>query len=155
VPLPEEEAKASVLNGISCAPSTECEAVGYMERKSGEIVALADFWPGIFNPSWQPQAPHNPTGSKQTRLNAVSCNDTRGLECMAVGQFENSSNVFEPFADQWFDEEGWEELMTPVRSGAKASDLKGISCVAGGECMAAGYDEDSIGVDVTLAEEFG
>lgn len=154
VPLPEGETKASVLNGISCAPSTECEAVGYMERKNGEIVTLADFWPGIFNPSWQPQAPHNPTGSKQTKLNAVSCNDTKGMECMAVGQFENGSSVFEPFADQYFDQEGWEEIATPVPSAAKASSLNGVACVAGGECLAAGYDENSSGFDVTLAEGF-
>ncbi len=154
VPLPEEEAKQSFLTGISCAPTTECEAVGYLENKNGSIVSISDLWSGIFNPSWQAQAPREPTGAKLGKLLAVSCNDTRGLECMAVGEYESSSSAIGSFADQWFGSEGWEVLSTLSPAGAKAAYLRGISCVAGGECVADGYYEDSSGVDVVLAEEY-
>jgi hypothetical protein len=155
VPLPEEEAKESVLTGVFCAPSTECEAVGYMEEKSGAIVSLSDLWSGFFDPSWQSQAPRNPSGAKASRLTGVSCNDTRGFECMAVGEYENSSGAIFSYANQWFGREGWAFVNVPTPENAKSSHLEGISCNSGGECVTVGYYENSGGTQLTLGEQFG
>ena len=150
-----EQTNASVLTGISCAPSTECVAVGYLENASGVDVALADRWTGFFGRMWEPETPANPTGAKLTKLDGVSCNDTRALECMAGGEYEDSSGVYHSLADQWYSEEGWATLATPDPASAIASSLAGVSCSGGGECIASGYYENGPGTDVTLAQEFG
>ncbi len=154
IPTRQGEAKSRVLTGIFCPPSTECMAVGYLEDSTGKDLAIAERWTGFFGRLWETQQPPDPVGAKLTRLNGASCNDIRGLECMAVGEFETSSGAYEPFADQFFSEEGWTKTTTPEPEGSKAGALEGVSCAEVGECVAGGYVENSLGVDVTLIELF-
>ena len=154
VPKREGEAKSSFLTGIACPPSTECMAFGYLENSTGKDLAIADRWTGFFGRLWEQEQPPDPVGAGLTRLNGAGCTDTRGLECMTVGEYENGGGEYKPFADQWFSEEGWAISETPEPAGANGAHLEGVSCVEIGECIAGGYMENSSGLDQTLIELF-
>ena len=59
--------------------------------------------------------------------------------CMAVGEHENSSSVFQPLGEHWTGT-NWESQTLPENSEtSKPAGLYGISCISSSECMAVGY----------------
>jgi hypothetical protein len=98
---------------------------------------------------WLAQAPINPSGAKEVRLNATSCVSASG--CAAVGEYVNSSNITVPLAEHWNGEK-WITQAVQVPSGAKTTKLSAVSCFSSTSCTAVGEYVNSPGAEVTLAE---
>ncbi len=140
--------KESYLNGVSCASSTKCMAVGSFVNSSDTEVPLAEKWNGT---TWSSQEPPAPTGAKQSLLYYVSC--ASSTECVAVGLFVNSSDAVVPLAEKW-NGTTWSSQEPPVPTGATYSNLIGVSCTSSTECVAVGYFYNSSATYVPLAEKW-
>src|SRR5207248_1377990 len=88
-------ATVSGLNGVSCATSTACAAVGFYRNSAGAHVTLAELWNGTTRTI---HGPPNPTGAKSSALNGVSC--TTSSACTATGQYQNSAGVLVTLAER-------------------------------------------------------
>ncbi|HVC07298.1 MAG TPA: fibronectin type III domain-containing protein [Solirubrobacterales bacterium] len=153
IPKPEEGAKASYLLGVSCATSTECEAVGYYKNSSSVNIAMAEKWSGYYGTSWSAQSARNREGAKLTKLAGVSCLQVEKLECEAVGEFETSLEKHRTLTEK-SNGTSWEIQYTPNANEEEGpSYLGGVSCTGGSACTSVGYSEKS-SVAVTLAERF-
>jgi hypothetical protein len=141
-------AKESTLNGVSCTSSTDCTAAGYFENSSGRVAPLAEKWNGT---SWSVQELPNPTGAKEVYLEGVSC--ASSSECVAVGEFFNSSEKYVPLAERW-NGASWAVQEPPIPAEGEFNSLDGVSCTSSGECTAAGYFENSAEKDLSLAERW-
>ena len=139
-------AKESFLEGVSCASSTACIAVGYYKNSSGVLVTLAEGWNGT---EWKVQSTPNPEGAKESFLEGVSCSSSTA--CTAAGDDVNGSGVFVSLAERWNGTE-WKVQSTPNPEGAKASHVGGVSCPTSTACILAGYYENGAGELVPLAE---
>jgi hypothetical protein len=148
IPNPEGAEKA-ILETVSCASSSACEAIGYDEGSGHGHWAFAERWNGS---TWEVQASPKPEGATQATLSAVAC--TSATSCEASGDYGNSAGVFVTLAENWNGSE-WKVQSTPNPEGAKRSVLVGgLSCSSGTACWAVGNYENSAGVTVTLAESW-
>jgi hypothetical protein len=87
-----KSATLTVLNGVSCTSATACTAVGgYAGARTDQqpTTPLAEAWNGT---RWTIESTPNPTGSRKTMLNGVSC--TSATICTAVGSFTFTPTVF-------------------------------------------------------------
>jgi hypothetical protein len=141
-------ATSSDLSDVSCASSTACIAVGEFENSSEKDVTLAEKWNGT---AWSAQEPPAPTGSVASRLYGVSC--TSSTECIAVGEFENSSDTWGPLAEKW-NGTAWSAQEPPAPTGATSSDLSGVSCASPAECIAVGYFENNSSDYASVADRY-
>lgn len=141
-------AEESYLQGVSCTSSTFCTATGGYVNSEGKLLSLAERWNGT---EWKIQTTPSPSGSKSAVLHVVSCKSS--TDCTAVGRYENSEGIYDTLAERWNGTE-WQVQATPNPTGAKESLLKGVVCTSSTACTADGYDEDSAGVTVTLAEHW-
>lgn len=139
-------ALGSVLLDVSCASTTNCTAVGGYRNSSNVQVSFVQRWNGT---SWSHQASPNPTGSTNTVFQNVSC--TESTLCVAVGDWRNSSNVWQPMAQEW-NGSTWALDTTPTPAGATFSLLEGVSCSAS-ECLASGWYTNAEGKNRTLGEK--
>jgi hypothetical protein len=112
------------------------------------VVTLAERWIGT---AWSVQETPNPTGTKESYLNAVSC--TSATVCEAVGFYHNSSGTVVTLGETW-NGTAWSVQETPNPTGAKESTLFGVSCTSSTACTAVGYYVNSSGSVVTLAERW-
>lgn len=137
---------ASALDGVSCASSTECEAVG----TSGGL-PLAENWNGS---TWTVQTIPQPAGATSSSLSGVSC--VIDGSCSAVGSYSGASGTAS-FAESW-DGSTWTLLPVPEPAGTMSSQLSGVSCTGTGtgtgtQCTAVGgYDPGTGGLP--LAEKW-
>ena len=138
--------QSSGLLGVSCSSGTACTAVGSYVNSAAVSVTLAEHWNGT---KWTVQSTPNPSGAQYSQLLGVSCSS--GTACTAVGSYENSSAVFVTLAEHWNGTK-WTVQSTPNPSGARYSELEGVSCSSGTACTAVGDYVNSARVDVTLAE---
>jgi len=138
-------ATTSELSGVSCADTDSCTAVGY-DGGTSELVTLAEAWNGT---SWQIQATPNPPGAKGSQLFGVSC--ATSDECTAVGYDTNSSGETVTLAEAW-NGSSWTIRSTPNPAGAATSHLYGVWCATADACTAVGYETNTSGETVTLAE---
>jgi hypothetical protein len=141
--------KESKLTGVSCSSSTACTAVGYYKNSSGAKMPLAERLKGT---EWTLQEPKIPTGAKSGRLTGVSCASSEA--CTAVGDYVNSSGVEAPLAERLKGTE-WTLQEPKIPTGAKSSELAGVSCTSPEACTAVGYyvnSEGTKGVEIPLAE---
>jgi streptogramin lyase len=120
------------LNGVSCASSTACTAVGhYYSTGAKEGEALAERWNGT---EWSLQTVANPTKSKSSFLTSVSCASSSSCEAVGFYYAKAFSTAGTPFAEHWNGTE-W-SVQEPPSSGA--SELKGVSCASSTACIATG-----------------
>jgi hypothetical protein len=136
------------LQGVSCTSPSACTAVGYDDESSGQLVTLGERWNGT---SWATQSTANPTGATSSQLQGVSCPAVSA--CAAVGDDLNSSGHLVTLAERW-NGATWAIQSTPNPSGATSSQLQGVSCTSATVCAAVGYDTNSGGHVVTLAERW-
>ena len=141
-------AEESYLEGVSCVSSTACTAVGYFLNSSKKGMPLAEGWNGT---AWFVEEPPLPTGAKESYLNGVSC--ISSATCTAVGAFLNSSGKEVPLAESW-NGTAWSVQEPPVPTGAKESNLGGVSCTSSASCTAVGYFLNSSEKRVPLAESW-
>ena len=149
-PNPVEQTE-SRLEGVSCSSSTACIAVGQYRKNSepeNKHLSFAERWNGI---EWLLESTPSPAGVTQSWLGAVSCSSSTA--CTAVGEYENSSRRKVTLVDRWNGTE-WALQSTPNPTGSTASLLAGVSCSLAAACTAVGWEKNSFGTYVTLAERW-
>jgi hypothetical protein len=139
----------SYLYAVSCPSASACTAVGEYSTGTGNDVALAERWNGT---AWAVQSVPRPSGSQGSDLYGVSCPSASA--CTAVGTYFNSSLTGVTLAERW-NGTAWAIQPIPSPSGARYSELLGVSCPSASDCTAAGdYYTSSTDTDLTLAERW-
>ena len=132
-----DSTSTSVLAAVSCPSTTACLAVGYNMPPTNPFSpgysAFAEFWDGT---TWKIVPPVQPSGTV-SELSAVSC--TSATDCMAVGDYKNSSGTMLPLAEQWIGA-SWIVRGGPpaAPAGSTSTELTGVSCPSIHACMAVG-----------------
>ncbi len=145
VPLPSGAAEAG-LEGVSCASSSECIAVGLSESAAGAERPYAALWS---NGSWSVQAVRIPEGANSV-LEGVSC-PSAGT-CVAAGFSEAPAGVKTALAESW-NGATWSLASPKAPSGVTSSVLSAVSCPSPGTCTAVGGYTTSRGSS-SLAEHW-
>ena len=138
----------SVLQGVSCASSTDCVAVGSVTSMAG-TVPLVEQWNGT---SWTLTSLPGPGGSVGSVLRSVSC--VGASFCEAVGDSVQGSNTV-TLAEQW-NGSAWSVVSSPNGSnaGGASNSLQGVSCVGASFCQAVGHFSDGVNPQRTLIESW-
>jgi hypothetical protein len=129
VKLPKGSAGGD-LNGVSCASSKYCVAVGSFGNPDADIVALAESWNGK---TWTASEPPAPAGATAATLQAVSCTSPSG--CVAAGSYTNAEGYPLGLAGSWNGEK-W--TLVPLPEPSRYGELFGVSCVPSKHCLAVG-----------------
>ncbi len=171
----------SLLNGVSCASSTACVAVGEYHVNAISLNSLIESWNGT---KWKDQSISN-----SDELRGVSC--TSSEACTAVGRstalrwngtewkkqaivepgeetvlsgvscasskecvgvgFSDTGGSTAPLGESWSGTR-WIQQKVLVPIGAKETELEGVSCSSSTSCIAVGAYRNSSETLVTLAE---
>ena len=134
------------LRDVSCTSTGACIVVGFYSDSSSKVVPLAESWNGS---SWSAQTVPVPSGAKRSQLEGISCSSQSA--CVAVGYYLNSASEEVPLAESW-NGSSWSAQTVPVPSGAKRSQLEGVSCSSQSACIAVGGYEPNSAEEVPLAE---
>jgi hypothetical protein len=144
---PGRRAAATVagrLQGVACASSKSCVAVGGRSSTStGPGGTLAEKWNGT---TWAVVKSPDPPGSTGAVLNGVACTSTKN--CLAVGNYFTSSHTTLPAAERWNGSK-WSVVSVPAPSGATDASLAAVSCTSSTNCQAVGINGEN-----TLAESW-
>jgi hypothetical protein len=120
----------SRLNGISCASSTSCIAVGYALTPVSEPPLIEKLskgtWKIVPSPSIYPAT-----------LNSLSC--ITSTTCVAVG-WESSPSGESTFIMQ-LSNGTWKSVSSPNPTGEVANTLQAVSCTTSTTCTAVGYSQ--------------
>lgn len=137
------------LWGVSCSSATACMAVGtQINPATHRSVPLAARWNGR---QWSVQRMPNPSYSKESWLQAVSCPSR--VACTAVGFAGfGDGNAKLPLVERW-DGHRWSLQQAPSPTGTNESELQGVSCRSAGACTAVG-DYVHKRTEMTLAERW-
>ncbi len=151
---PANSAGENALDGVSCASSTSCVAVGsYLESTSSgtQTQTLAVVYNGS---SWTTVTPAN-QGSYGDTLFDISC--TSSTSCVAVGMyFASLSPPTESVLTEYYNGSSWSSN-SPTSPSTAGSMLMGISCASSASstsCEAVGNYVDSSGVEQALVEAY-
>ncbi len=136
------------LDGVSCPSVSHCIAVGTYFDADAIALTLVESWNGS---RWSVVASPNPSGSPKTNLYGISC--ATAVRCLAVGHSYSPSAAAKDatLVESW-DGSSWSRVTSP--SPSTTSVLDAVSCVATGECLAAGLFFNSSGDYQTLAESW-
>jgi hypothetical protein len=139
------------LQGVSCASSTACIAVGHY-TKSGTSMNLAEGWNGS---SWTIQSTPAPEGAKGSELLGISC--TSSTACTAVGRYYIKEKLFVHeylmLAERW-NGTSWTVQATPSPEGSIESGLQSVWCTSAEACTAVGSVINGAGKTVGLVERW-
>jgi hypothetical protein len=123
----------SELNGVACAPTGPCLAVGDQNfLANGDTTDFAERWDGT---RWTEIPAAEPANSTSLLL-GVSCRIAS--DCTATGWWNpiNTSDSF-PLVNHW-DGTRWTVVPSPHPASLNDSVLSGVSCPAAGNCVAVG-----------------
>jgi hypothetical protein len=124
-----------VLDGVSCAGSDFCMAVGYGNNGAIFSPTLAEIWNGS---TWSIVPTPNP-GDSYNLLGAVSC--TSSTFCMAVGWSQSDEDASMNLIETW-DGTAWSVVPSPNPNGGDGL-LEGVWCSDPTDCMAVGESTPS------------
>lgn len=143
---PPDSAATSVLEGVACASTSACTAVGsYVDHESRVTLALALRWDGT---DWDIDELSKPEAALSAELVDVAC--ASASSCVAVGSYTDDEEIRKSLAMSW-NGSAWSVLSVPIPSGAALSELEGISCTGASDCVAVGSFVNSGEVTKTLA----
>lgn len=126
--VPHATAGNTMLQSVSCATTTRCEAVGW-STSTGTSRPVAYRWTG----TWTAQTPASPVGSSAAALWGVTC--TTATACEAVGYYLVGATQY-LLGDKYTN--GWAATaQLPTNPAGAAPILQSISCVAA-TCEATG-----------------
>ena len=140
-------ATSSQLNGVACASSQTCIAVGSSTGASGSVT-LAETWNGT---TWAVVTTPNPAGASSSQLNGLACH--AAASCMAVGSSTDASGTTTTLGETW-DGITWAIDTTANKTGSSYSELLAISCTSATSCIATGDALHSTSDVVPLVEAF-
>ncbi len=136
------------LEGISCASSSACVAVGYYNNGTNQ--PLAEIWDGA---KWTAGSAALPSGYTKGYLYGVSCG--AASDCWAYGKTQvttveqGEGKTAAPFVDRWAGG-SWQAAFAPKPEGVTSITLEGISCASSSACVAVGSYNN--GTNQPLAE---
>jgi hypothetical protein len=136
------------MEGISCASSVSCEAVGDAVDQLGNLDPTAMGWNGR---SWTIQPMPEPAGATDVSPSEVKC--SAPTACTAVGYYLDAGGTWLPLAERW-DGSHWTMQSVPTPSDATLTELFAVSCPADDACTATGFYRDGDSTDVPLAERW-
>jgi hypothetical protein len=135
-PSPGGTPYSAHLDAVSCTADASCTAVGAADQAT-----LVERWNGLL---WSLQA--TPSASTTRALTDVSCPSASA--CLAVGTrqvSEYDNTVDKSLAEVW-NGAVWALDLPPMPPGGVSSRLAGVTCPAGGGCVAVGsFSTDAIG----------
>ncbi len=131
------------LDGVSCAGTAFCMAVGYINGASSDKT-LIQKWDGT---SWA--TVNSPSPGTGSFLNAVSCTSTSF--CMAVGSY-GTATTSPTLVEKWNGSK-WAKLTSPNPGTSGANVLSGVSCASATSCVAVGSSDVSP-IATPLAEKW-
>jgi hypothetical protein len=141
-PLPTGAAKGDkgngVLHAVACSEPGSCVAVGFYTQADGSSQGLIET---LRKGTWAPATAPLPPGEAAPMLNAISCSPA-GL-CVAVG-YDNATQGSNQVLIETLSGGTWHPAKVPLPKGAPRGDtqqLTGVSCPAGGSCVAVGHYE--------------
>lgn len=136
---PEEPGeKNGDLHGVSCWAEEGCASAGAYGLEGLGWSLVEEYKPGSESKFKQVTTP-NPSNGKNAEYFGISCPEKE--TCVAVGQFLNTTGGGEKgavFASEG--EKGTWSALSPVENpgGQKNGQMHDVSCIAKGECIAAG-----------------
>ncbi len=127
------------LDSVSCASSTACSASGIgTSSLTFTQMPLIERWNGS---EWKVQTPAVPKEAWAAWLYDISC--PTSSFCMASGEWQvKGTYALAALTEVWNGTE-WKLVSTPTPSGAKFSQLDGVSCLSSNECVTVGEYEAS------------
>ncbi len=131
-PTPADISGLVYLNGVSCASSTSCMAVGYYYNGS-PYQTLIESWNGT---NWSIVPSPDPS-SNYNYLYGVSC--VSSIDCVAVGSYFDSSadRGLQTLVESWNGTD-WSIISSPDQSSSD-NVLQGVSCTRSTDCVAVGW----------------
>jgi hypothetical protein len=145
VPIPSPSAALySGLNGVSCASTTNCVAVGFYSADDYIPRSLAVHWNGS---TWSIVPSPTTPSSSDTELESVSCPST--TSCFAVGYVTVFSG--DTLVEHW-NGTTWSRVTSPDAPGDAI--LRGISCPSVTSCNAVGSYKPAEGGENTFVERW-
>jgi hypothetical protein len=131
VPSPNTSAtQTNILNGVTCASSSDCWAVGYYITGSNVQQTLIERWDGN---SWAIVPSPNTDTTHNNTLTAVAC--ASAAKCWAVGSSNNGSFT-QTLTEQW-NGTSWTIVPSP-NNGTQSNALNGVTCSSASDCWAVG-----------------
>ncbi len=136
VPKPEG-ATSLTLEGISCASTNACLAVGFYSNGTNQ--PLAEYWNGS---KWTAGKGPLPSGANKATLYSVSCGAsgdcwTYGVTQVTVAE-QNEGKMAASFLSRWNGTQWQATTTVPKPEGATSLSLEAISCVSTSACVAVG-----------------
>ncbi|GAC1583062.1 MAG: hypothetical protein NVS3B24_21550 [Candidatus Dormibacteria bacterium] len=136
------------INGISCASSADCWAVGAYSNSVQHFLnpgqTLTQHWDGK---AWTIVASANTSPIQANILQAVSCSSSN--DCLAVGSYRTMTTQV-ALAEKW-NGSSWSLTPTAPAGASSYAVLEGVSCTSG-TCSAVGSYLGAGGNDQTLVE---
>jgi hypothetical protein len=143
-------ATQNILYGVTCAATTNCQAVGYTTSNTpvGPFQTLIEQWDGV---SWKIVASANTDPAHNNYLFAGAC--ASSSDCRAVG-YSNTPDVgiALTLVQRW-DGNTWTIESSPNVSTTQNNAFFGVACPAASDCWAVGYNSAS-GVIQNLIEKW-
>ncbi len=133
------------FDGVDCASSSFCQAVGYSDDGSRDFTLIAQ-WNGTV---WSIEASPNRSGSDGDQLDGVSCSGTSF--CVAVGDSDVSTGLVN-LVEQW-NGSTWSVAPAPDANAAFGDVLITVDCFGPTSCVAAGYVNTIDNSDATYITE--
>lgn len=136
VPAPIAE-PGETLTAVTCRARTLCVVVGWMRRRSGRTVELAERWNGS---RWRVQRLPTVPGVRAAGLWGVSCTGPRW--CVTVGiAVPGKSTTRDPWPDRGFADDWNGHAWTSDSLGRQpaGSGLFDVSCSSPQSCLAVGF----------------
>jgi len=133
----------AAFNGVSCASTTSCVAVGADWGTPNQAFAWS------FNGSSWAAIDPGPSTSGNV-LNGVSC--VNASFCVAAGFSGSYLTTTQPLVEQW-DGTSWTLAASPSPSPTESAALQSVSCVGTSFCSAVGFGQTT-GYDAPLVEQF-
>jgi putative hemolysin len=145
-------AQSNLLNGVSCATSTFCIAVGTHTHYTKSSKAVSQTEVQRYNGSaWSIGPSVNTDSTHANSLHGVDCLSSRF--CVAVGFYSNGTTA-QTLIERW-NGTAWAIDSSPnvnPPSGFLPNELKGVSCISVSFCLAVGGFTSTQSIDQTLTE---
>ena len=119
------------LEGVACASSSLCFAVGYSYSSSLGTDTLIEQWNGS---AWSVVTSPN-SGTIASELYGVACPSV--TLCFAVGYYNSSSSITQTLIEQWGGS-SWAVVSSPDSSTSQSNYLYGVGCNGLSFCFAVG-----------------
>jgi hypothetical protein len=141
--------QANLLNGVTCASSSSCWAVGFIYTNGGvTFQTLIEHWDGT---AWTIVNSPNTSTEETNALYGVTC--VSASNCWSVGYYINANGSYQTLIERW-NGTSWTIVTSPNISTTQRNSLAVITCVSASECWAVGHYVNAAASFQTLIERW-